>query len=383
MAVRILHLIPNLRLGGAEAMLSKLVRGLDPARFENRILTISTDNPLESEIQYAGIRVDSLGLSPALPNPWAIVHLARLMNAWRPDVLQTWLYHADLLGTLAAALSPGPSLIWNIRCSDLDMTHHGWRLAAVRHICARLSHRPALVIANAEVGRLAHEAAGYQPRAWSIVPNGFDTAVFKPDPPARARTRARLGVAEETVLIGLVARWDPQKDHETFVRAAQSLARERPDVAFACVGTGLTPDANGSAALLRRHPIDAPVHLLGPRQDLPALYPAFDIATLTSRHGEGFPNVVGEAMACSVPCIVTDVGDSAAIVGASGVVAPPREPSRLASAWRRLIDGGPELRRALGKAARERIQAHYSLESILERYGEIYEREAAAASKAA
>ncbi len=383
MPVRVLHLIPSLRLGGAEAMLSKLVRGMDRNRFECRVVTMLGDNPLADEIQAAGIPVDSLGLNASVPNPLALGRFCRMLRAFRPQVLQTWLYHADLFGTLAHALTPGAALVWNIRSSELDMSCHGWRLAAVRAVNARLSRRPDLVIANSAAGRQAHAGVGFKARAWAVVPNGFDMDVFAPDPAARARLRGELGLADDTALIGLVARWDPQKDHETFVKAAAILSARRSDVAFVCVGQGLDADAPGITGLLRRHEVQAPVHLLGPRRELHALYPAFDIATLTSAYGEGFPNVVGEAMACSVPCVVTDVGDSAAIVGETGAVVPPSNPIALAAEWEKLIAQDADGRRGLGKAARERIQAHNSLDSVVKRYEEIYEREAAAAGKQA
>ena len=221
-------------------------------------------------------------------------------------------------------------------------------------------------------GRAAHEALGYVPRRWEVIPNGFDSDIFRPDPSARRAMRETLGIDEDTVLICLPARWDPAKDHATFVEAAAGLARARRNVRFLLVGAGLEPAAPGIRRMLESHGIEPLVHLLGRRDDMPRIYAAADIVTISSAFAEAFPNVLGEAMACAVPSVVTDIGDCARVVGDTGIVVPPRSPGALVEAWERLMDQGRDARLELGRAARVRVRDRYSLEKIVHRYEDLY-----------
>jgi glycosyltransferase involved in cell wall biosynthesis len=266
-------------------------------------------------------------------------------------------------------MSMVPHIVWNVRCSNLQ--HISPMTAGSLKLCTWLSHWPSAVIVNSEAGRAFHSALGYRPRRWLVIPNGFDLNRFGPDEAARVSVRAELGLCSDVVLIGLIGRYDLAKDHETFLRAAMHLGKDNRDVHFLLAGYGVEPTNADLCRLLHGHAIDRSVHLMGERTDIPRLMAALDITT-SSSYSEGFSNVIGEAMACEVPCVVTDVGDAALIVGNTGIVVPARDPQAMAQAWGRLIDAGEETRREMGRAARRRIEQHYSLERIVRSYEDLY-----------
>ncbi|MBV8337475.1 MAG: glycosyltransferase [Alphaproteobacteria bacterium] len=204
------------------------------------------------------------------------------------------------------------------------------------------------------------------------MPNGLDIDTLRPDPEARRCFRAKSCIDDNTTLIGLPARYHPMKDHETFFAAAAILETKSSNVSFALVGAGVEPSNRALAKAMAASGLGGRVRLLGERDDMAGFYVALDIATLSSAFGEGFSNVLGEAMACGLPCVATDSGDAAELLGPAGVVVPPRDPLALAAAWQRLIEIGPEGRRSLGKQARLRIARNYGLQATVARYESLY-----------
>jgi glycosyltransferase involved in cell wall biosynthesis len=283
------------------------------------------------------------------------------------------MYHADLLGAFVAQLAGRPPLVWNIRQSDLDprLTRRSTRLVA--RLGSTVSWAaPTRIVCCSERARTIHRTLGYRDDLMTVIPNGFDLERFRPDLGARAELRAELGVPAEAPLLGLVARLDPQKDLGTFIQAARQVQAARPDSRLLLCGQGLHPNNPEFVAGLADSGLGESTHLLGPRSDTPRVFAALDLLVSSSAYGEGFPNVIGEAMACGVPCAVTDVGDSADIVADTGVAVPPRDPQALAGAIVRLLREGPEGLARRGEAARERIADHFSLPRIADRYGSLY-----------
>jgi glycosyltransferase involved in cell wall biosynthesis len=265
------------------------------------------------------------------------------------------------LGLIANRLGYAPRLAWNIRCSDMIGS------SVVRAILSRFSARPEMVIINSLAGRRFHERIGYHPRRWEYIPNGYDTQLMRPDETARSRLRAALGIDASAIVIGMPARYHPMKDHAGFLAAARQAAA-RPDIVFVLLGTGIEPGNPDLVRAIEAQGLMPRLRLLGERADMSAVYPALDIATLSSAFGEGFPNVLAEAMACGVPCVATDSGDSAEILGECGVIVPPRDPPALAEGWQRMIALGPDGRRALGARARARIVENYDLDRVVPRF---------------
>jgi glycosyltransferase involved in cell wall biosynthesis len=372
--MKITHVIAGLSTGGAQMMLYKLLAHLDRAAFEAEVVSLADVGPLDKKIRALGVPVRILGMRPGVPNPSGIWKLARWLRQDPPHVIQTWMYHADLIGSLAAALAGRIPVAWNIRHSNLNVEDNKRSTFWTVRACAGLSRwLPARIVCCSESSRDIHAGLGYAANEMVVIPNGFDLDLFRLDPAARLSVRQELGVGPETPLIGLVGRFNPQKDHRTFVQAAARLRSDLPEVHFLLCGEGVTADNPRLGEWISTAGIGDRCHLMGHREDMPRLTAALDIATTASAYGEGFPNVIGEAMACGVPCVATDVGDSAQIVDDTGRIVPPRDPSALAEAWRALIMLGPQERVRLGLTARRRIERNFSLPSVVARYRLLYE----------
>jgi glycosyltransferase involved in cell wall biosynthesis len=326
------------------------------------------------EIRGLGIPVRSLELEAGRPTLGALLRLTSWLRRERPDLLQTWLYHSDLLGLLAAKAAGVRRVAWNIRNSEMDLSRYRPLSGLVVRTCARLSGWPQAVISNSQAGREFHARFGYHPRRWAVIPNGIDVEAYHPDGKARLEIRKELGLDERAVLIGQVARYDPMKGQSLFLRAAGRLVRAGARVSFVMVGQEVTPQNPALAEVIGEEALEGRVHLLGRRDDTPRLYAALDILASPSVFGEGFPNVVAEAMACGVPCTVTDVGDSALLVGETGRVVRPGDPEALAAAWQELVSAGPRVRQQLGGGARRRVAEHFSLEKTIAAYQQLYEQ---------
>lgn len=368
--IRILHVINGLQRGGAETMLAKLLSRMDSTRFENHLVTLTSGGALWHDVEPHCRSLISLDLNWPAQAPLSVFTLWRRMRELKPDIVQTWLYHGDLIGSVAARLC-GLPLIWNIRCSNIDMRQSSFASRSALAVLPHLSGLPAAVIANSRAGRLAHEALGYRPKRWVLIPNGFDTDRFRPDPATATAVRKELGLAEDAFVVGMVARFDPQKDHDTFLRAATLLAKHHPRARFVLVGRGLDAERGPVAASVHAYGLQGRMLMLEERADVPRILQAFDVATLSST-SEGFPNFIGEAMSCAVPCVVTDVGDSAVIVADTGRVVPPADPAALAAAWAALADADPSERKTLGEAARKRVMDHYALPAIVGQFEDLY-----------
>lgn len=369
--IRILHLITGLETGGAEMMLYKLLSQMDRRHFNNIVVSMTGRGVLGEKIETLGITVHTLGMQRSLPNPSGLSCLLKLLRKEHPHVLQTWLYHADLLGLLAVKLAGVPAVVWNLRCAELLKKDHPMVLFWILRVLATLSRMPKAVVVNSTAGRLAHEKLGYKPVKWKFIPNGFDPDLYSPSRNARLELRRNLGISEQAHLIGLVARFNPMKDHVNFLRAAGQLKKTWPGVHFVMIGKGVDDTNTQLLDQINSLSLDGFVHLLGERHDVPALTAALDIAA-SSSYSEGFSNVIGEAMACGVPCVVTDVGDSAYIVGNTGIVVPPRDYCALSDAWNHILSMSEDSRLSLGRAARERILSHFSINGVTRQYEKLY-----------
>jgi glycosyltransferase involved in cell wall biosynthesis len=350
---------------------------MDRTRFANTVVTMTTPpggdrRVLKDRLASADVPFDCLGMRRGLPSPLAAARLLRIIRRVRPHILQTWLYHADLLGLLVGKLARVPIIIWNVQCSFIDLTQYRRMSSLVLRSLIPLSQLPDTVLTNSESGRRFHEHLGYRPRKWLCLPNPLDVEQFKPDPDARLALRRELSLSDDAVLIGLVARFDPMKDHANFVAAAGMLSGQDHNLHYVLAGYGV--DANNMQLKRATAATGAEerFHLLGERQDVNRVIAGLDISC-SSSYGEGCPTVIGEAMASGVPCVVTDVGDSAILVDGTGRVVPPKDPGRLAEACRDLLDMSAAQRRRLGEAARERIIRKSSLPIVVGQYQQLYE----------
>ncbi|MEQ8247521.1 MAG: glycosyltransferase [Alphaproteobacteria bacterium] len=363
--IRVAHLITSLTVGGAQSMLYKLVAGMDRSLFESHVISMTDGGTMAPEFEKLGVAVSSLGMRPGSPNPVGVLRLRRLLERANIDVLQTWLYHSDLLGTLTALTLGKLPVLWNIRCSTMGPEHERLQMRVILFLLVRLSQRPTAVVVNSVAGKKVHQIFGYVPRRWELIANGFQLTAG-----ADAAARSALGFAPDDVVFAMVARDDPIKDHLTFLQAARSLLTSVPRARFMLVGEGVTPDTPKYASWAADPVLGRRLHLLGERRDVTWLLGAVDCLVSTSL-GEGLPSVVGEAMAAGVPCIATDVGDTARLMADTGILISPGRPRELASAMERMAEDS-SLRHSLGTKAKERIERDYSLEAAIKTYENLY-----------
>ncbi|HKD28577.1 MAG TPA: glycosyltransferase [Xanthobacteraceae bacterium] len=367
--VRICHIITDLDAGGAERALSTLISHLDPSCFRNEVISLIRPGVFGDDLRRAGIPVISLDLPRGRPTLSGFLKAVNYLRQSRPAILQTWLYHADLFGSFAHYFTPSARLLWNVRCSDIASLPESYQLRWVIGSLARLSRRPDAVIVNSKRGKLFHEKNGYRPRRWIEIPNGVDTQRFRPLPLQRDQLRSSMGIRAKGPVIGLVARYHPMKDHPTFLQAAAKFANDYPGACFVLCGTGCDGQNKNLNRWISQAGLSDHVTLLGTRTDMENIYPAFDLTTLCSAFGEGFPNVLTEAMACGVPCVATDVGACREILEEEWLVVQPRDPDALVRAWKSALAGPTEV---LARKARTRACERYGIEQISKLYESLY-----------
>jgi glycosyltransferase involved in cell wall biosynthesis len=372
--IKTLHIINDLSVGGAEMMLYKLLSRIDRERFDPAVVSLIDRGKLRDSIEALGIPVFTARMKSGRPTPASILRLLRVTRQLKPDLIHGWMYHSCVAGQLANSFSTRKApILWGIHCSDIcSATEKKMTLAMIK-LCGSLSRLPARIIFVSQSSLSEHERSGYHVEKSCVLPNGIDTQLFTPSAASALAVRLELGLPEKAFLIGLVGRYHPMKDHASFLRAAAILSKEYPDVHFLLIGRGVEADNKSLTGAIQQSGLRERIHLLGERLDTPRLSAALDIFTLSSSYGESFPNVIGEAMACGVPCVVTDVGDASWIVGATGRVVARRDPEALANGWRELIALGEKGRKELGRAARLRVIERFPLEAVVAQYESLYE----------
>lgn len=374
MPITIAFIITGLATGGAEMMLIKLLSAMDRRRFSPIIIAL-TGGELLTRIEALDIPIYCLNLKAGSIPITSLFRLVSLLRQLQPDILQGWMYHGNLAAQIAAAfLKKKTPILWNIRGTHTELDREKWMTATTIWLNAKLSCFPIKIINNSRNSALQHEKIlGFSAKNTVIIPNGFDIEQFRPSSEAYQAFRKALGLSKDTVLIGVIGRYHPMKDHGNFLRAVSQVVKSHPTVRFVLAGSKVCHDNPELASLIHELGLESSVILLGGRDDIPEITAALDIAVSSSSYGEGFSNTIGEAMSCGVPCLVTDVGDSAWIVGGTGKVVPPRGPTALADALRELLDMDAADRRALGERARQRIEENFSLELVVRQYEELYE----------
>jgi len=370
--IRLAIVSSGLGVGGAESMLARMVPRLKELGIAPVVVSLRDIGPTGRLLQRAGIEVRALEL-PHLRAVHALPAAVHWLRSWRPDLIQGWMYHGNVAAIGAAAvLRRRVPVVLGVRASLTRLSGEPWALRATIGLGARLADRAAAVIYNAQAARIQHEAIGYPARCGLVIPNGFDTERFAPDPSARLAVRRELGLPEGASLVGLFARWHPMKDHATFLRAAARIAAARPEIRFVLAGTAVDARNARLLAMIAAQGLGAQVALLGERADLPRLTAALDVACLASSRSEGFPNVLGEAMSCGVACVTTDVGDAAAVVASPGAVVAPGDADAYARAVIAAIDVSGTERALRAQALRRRVIEHYSLDAVARRYADVY-----------
>lgn len=369
----VVHIIVGLEKGGAEMMLRRLVEAhMQSATGSRHVVVSLTDVGFHgAALRAQGAEVHALGLRGPVGLLLGVFRLAALLRRIKPSIVQTWMVHSDLLGGLAARLVGVPHLIWGVRTTDYSVESRSTR--AVRWLCARLSSSvPDKVVCAAQASLQSSAQAGYDTRKLMVISNGFDVTALRVHAGAGASLRQECGLQPDHIVIGCLGRYNPAKDHANFVSAAALLAARYPACRFLMVGRGLT--AANAPLMEQIHAtgfVDRFV-LLGERSDPAACLDAMDVFVLSSRT-EGFPNVLGEAMAMGVPCVSTDVGDAAFLLGEAGWVVPPRDSVALGQATSQLLDMPEPERKALGAKGILRVENEFSVAAAAQKFNNLYQ----------
>jgi glycosyltransferase involved in cell wall biosynthesis len=371
----VLHIITDLSTGGAELMLERLVMHQKrEGRYRHHVISLRTLGQIGPRLQAAGVEVEVMDMYGFAGLALGFIRLVRRIRRLSPDVVQTWMYHADLLGGVAARLAGNRHVLWGVRISDISPEIGIARSTMMaRRMCIPLSSRvPRRILYVAESARKAHEALGYDPAKSVVVPNGYSVPPVEEVAASRRRIRAELGLARDCVLIGSAGRFSPQKGYRGFVAAAAEIARRVPQAQFLILGREVTWENEELAGWIREAGLAERFHLVGEQRNVLDWLAALDVFALYSL-SEGFPNVVAEAMSACVPCIVTDVGDAALLVSDLGIVIRSGDLNGLTDGLERLIKTGEDERKRLGEAGRRRVEATYSLSVVAERYARLYD----------
>lgn len=354
-------------------MLLKVLSGMDRARFSSRVVSLMGEGTLAGAIRELGVPVDPLGCPPGRLTFGALRRLRHLIREDGADLVQGWMYHANVAASVAAELiRPHIPVLWNVRHTPGALSEEKLRTFAIIRLGAAMSGRPARIVYNSVRSAKRHEQLGFSKARRKIIYNGFDLEQFRPRLEAASELKAELGLPPRAQLVANVAHFSPMKDHPTFVGAAALIARRNPDAHFILAGIGITATNTILMDCIQSHGLGDRVRLLGERKDIQRWLPGIDVAVSASAFGEGFANAIGEAMACGVPCVVTDVGDSAHIVGDAGVVVAPRDPAAIAAPVARLLSDSAE-RSRLGAQARSRVARLFQIESVATDYATLYD----------
>jgi len=371
--MNILHIINSLDVGGAENALVNLISA-ESGRNHHRVVSLTGLGAFAAPLQALGVEIHPLDFRRPHRIPAEFARLVQLLRRQPPQLVQTWMYHADVVGGLACRCAGRRlPLVWGVRLTEVDPAGIK-RTTRLLVRCAGLLSRwlPDAIIANAAESIASHAAYGYDVRKFHIVGNGFDTQRFRPDDARRQQLRRQLAIADDRVLVGLVGRYSTQKNQDGFLAAAGKAAQAMPSLDFVLCGRGIGPDNQTLAALSRQHQLDGRLHLLPEQPDVETVFAGLDVYASASR-AEGFPNVVAEAMACGVPCVVTDVGNCRELVGDSGIVCPSSDPAAMAAAIGELAAMSPATRAAMGQQARQRIKQAYSREQMLRGFEAVWD----------
>jgi glycosyltransferase involved in cell wall biosynthesis len=364
MRMRVLFLIRSLEVGGAERQLVALANGLAARGHDVIVVTLYGGGRLENELRNITLH------DAKKTGRWDILsclkRLRSMIRACDPDVVHGYMGTANVFIALLKPFLGDVPIVWGIRASDMNLARYGMVAQLHGKLERLLSCKADCMIVNSEAGRRQCEDRGFHCNKIHVVHNGIDVEVFRPDREAGFAVRREWGIAADAFVVGIVARLDPMKGHGTFLQAACSVLRNRPDARFVCVGDGPDDYARILKRIASRLGLDQSLRWAGLRADMPCTMNAFDICVLSSDFGEGFPNVVGEAMACGVPCVATRVGDVETILGGTGKIVAPGDAESLCAALlsmaSRLADD-PALPR---EAPRERIVSHFGVARMVE-----------------
>lgn len=365
-SVRLLFLTRSLSYGGSERQLIALAKGFRKRGASVAVATFYSGGSLGRELESTGVSVESLEKRARWDVLGFFWRLLRLVRRVRPTIVHGYLATANILTVLLKPFCPSTKIVWGLRASNMKLEQYGHVDQIQSWVECKLSHFADLIVVNSHAGFDFAAQKGFPQDKMVVIPNGIDVDRFCPDYSARQRMRQAWGISDREQLIGLVGRLDPMKGHDTFIKAAALLSRGRDNIRYICVGDGPEAFKQKLVALSKQVGLGHRLIWVSAGDDVGAIYNALDLLTSCSSYGEGFSNVIGEAMACGRPCVVTDVGDAKRIVGDTGYVLAPGNPPALVLAWQEALNAGGVEKASRSQRARERVIEHFSLERLIE-----------------
>jgi glycosyltransferase involved in cell wall biosynthesis len=371
--IRVLHIITGLSVGGAEMMLYKLLSSMDKNQFNNIVFSLKPKAIIGKKIESLGIPVYYLRKRHPIIFLQSLISFIRISHRFRPNLIMGWMYHANLFAYLISCFLHKPEILaWNIRHSLSKLGYEKRFTRIIIRLCAFLSRKIPIIVFNSVISQQQHRIFGYSIEKSKFIANGFDTSLYKPSETKQSQFRKQLSIKDQEIFIGHIGRFHPMKDHLRFVDAAKVLSNRYSNVQFIMVGRGIDDNNLKIMNQLDKLGVRNRFHLLGERHDIDAILPSLDIFVSTSAWGEAFPNVIGEAMACGIPCVVTEVGDTPMIVGETGIIVPPNDTSAIVNGISAIIEMGDKHRRELGLQARIRITKKFGIAAITKQYETLF-----------
>ena len=370
--IRVVHIINGLNSGGAERMLVNFVLQTDSNCINNTVVSLTGFGMWGEVLVKNGIQTIALNLDFSLKSLTKLLSLCKTLLKIKPNILQTWMHHSNFLGTILGKLLSIPLIIWNIRCSHVIGSYYSSSSRVIFKLTNYLSGMPAAIITNSYAGKQDHEKTGYRAKAWVYMPNGFDVNKFCPSQDKRDAFRKDFCIRPEEFVVGMIARYDPMKNHAGFLRGAVKFIQHYPNSKFVLVGKNIKKENKELVALLADVDLDKHFIFLGERKDIENIIPALDVLSLFSLFGEGFPNVIGEAMSCGITCVASDVGDAKVVIGDTGFIVTKNDVDALVEAWEKIIKLNKQQRIELSALARKRILENFDLKDIANRYHDFY-----------
>lgn len=370
--MNIVHIITGLGDGGAEHALFKICKY--DLKNKHVVISLKDKGKYFSLLKKIGIEVYCLNLS--FFSILKIFSLIKLLKYLRPDLVQTWLVHADFIGSISAKLAGIKKIVWNIRYSNIEIGKAKLTTILIIKILSALSHIiPKCILIVSKKAKKIYEIKGYSKKKLVYIPNGYDLSILKTDIVLKRKFRKKIKINKKIPLIGNVARYDPQKDHLNLIKALALLNLKK--INFFCVLVGSNIDKKNYQIIsqIKKLKISKKIRLLGQSKNINEVMNGLDVHVLSSSYGEGFPNVVAEAMACGTPSVVTDVGDSAYVVGNTGWIVKPNNHIELARVIEKSLDemGTAKWNRRC-KNARLRIRNKFSINTVIKIYSRIWKK---------